>query len=139
MVIHRHHPLAAELVRCRRSSIPGWTDKDASAYSRLLVSDERFDTVSELRSEQAGVERTQWRRTVHRGCRISHRNRFAVASYSMDCYGIGEMPSPNHKGWRTAVVRTAMTRIPMGPHSPRVLTLEHSIMECGEGCKPAFG
>ena len=28
------------------------------------------------------------------------------------------MPSPNHKGWRTTVVRTAMTRTPMGPHWP---------------------
>jgi len=25
-----------------------------------------------------------------------------VAPCNMECYGIGEMPSPNHKGWRTS-------------------------------------
>jgi hypothetical protein len=33
-------------------------DRDASAYPRLPVSDECSDTLSEPRSEQAGVKRT---------------------------------------------------------------------------------
>jgi hypothetical protein len=33
---------------------------------------------------------------------MSHRNPFYVTLYSMECYGIGEMPAPNHKGQRTS-------------------------------------
>ena len=29
------------------------------------------------------------------------RNRFDVARRTRECYGIGEMPAPNHKRWRT--------------------------------------
>ena len=77
-------------------------DRDTSAYPRLLVSDEGSDSVSEPRGEQAGVERTTRPRTTDGGYWISHRNRFVVTRCSMECYGIGEMPAPNHKGWRTS-------------------------------------
>ena len=30
------------------------------------------------------------------------RNRFVVARRSIECYGFGEMPAPNHKGRRTS-------------------------------------
>gem|GEM_PF-4425221 len=35
-----------------------YPDRDTSAYPRISVSDECSDTLSEPRSEQAGVERT---------------------------------------------------------------------------------
>ena len=65
------------------------------------MSDEWSDTLSDPRNEQAGVERTHWQRTTGDGYRISNRNRFYVAPCNRGCYGIGEMPAPNHKGRRT--------------------------------------
>jgi hypothetical protein len=43
------------------------------------------------------------------------QKRFVVHSRDLKRYGIGEMPSPNHKGGEPAVVFTVMTRIPTGP------------------------
>ena len=34
--------------------------------------------------------------------RISLRKRFVLLPCSVECYGFGEMPSPNHKGWGTS-------------------------------------
>ena len=75
-----------------------WRDRDTSAYPRLPVSDEWSDTLSDPRNEQAGVERTHWQRTTGDGYRISHRKLLTVAPRTVVCYGIGEMPAPNHKG-----------------------------------------
>jgi len=77
-------------------------DRDTSAYPRLPVSEECSDKLSEPRSAQAGVERTTRSQTTEDTCWISHRNRFCVPPSSMECYGIGEMPAPNHKGQRTS-------------------------------------
>ena len=58
--------------------------------------------LSELRSEQAEVERTIRLRITDGGCRISHRKRFDLPPCSMEYYGIGEMPAPNHEARRTS-------------------------------------
>jgi hypothetical protein len=46
------------------------------------------------------------------------RHYYYCALHCHGRYGVGETPSPNHKGGEPAVVRTAMTRTPMGPHWP---------------------
>ena len=48
------------------------------------------------------VERTTRLRPTDGGCRISYHERFCVTPCSMECYGISEMPAPNHKGRRTS-------------------------------------
>jgi hypothetical protein len=80
-------------------------DRDTSAYPRLPVSEECSDTVSEPRSEQAGVERTLLARNRRTVAGLDDRpNVFVVARRIWACYGIGEMLAPNRQGAVTNAV-----------------------------------
>jgi len=70
----------------QHNSTPAVVDRDTSAYLRF----------------QAEVERTRRPQSTDGGPWISHRKRFDVALCNRGCYGIGEMPAPNHKGRQTS-------------------------------------
>ena len=68
-----------------------------------IISDGVVDRDCERIPPSSGRGRADTAATIH-GRRlggISNRNRFCVAPCNRGCYGIGEMPAPNHKGRRT--------------------------------------
>jgi hypothetical protein len=80
-------------------------DRDTSAYPRLPVSDECSDTLSEPRSEQAGVERTLLPRNRRPVAGLDDQpNVFVVVRRILICDGIGEMLAPNRQGAVTDTV-----------------------------------
>jgi hypothetical protein len=69
------------------------------ATLRLSASDRDCERIP----PSSGGGRADTAATIHgrRLVGISNRNRFCVAPCNRGCYGIGEMPAPNHKGRRT--------------------------------------